>query len=111
MLHVDTANELGLTIGFYLMSPVLTTDHRLWDRYWALGPSVALFWKLNLSGPLLDEFTHNSRWLRETSVVWEDLELVNSFAHLMPTWMREEVRRRIRGSARFGWMAAVVLAA
>ena len=37
VLHVDTVNELGLTIGFYLMSPVLTTDHRLWDRYWALA--------------------------------------------------------------------------
>jgi hypothetical protein len=112
VLHVDTINEVGMTIGFYLIRHSLDSDQWLWDRYWALGPSVPFFWKLALSGPLvglvLDEFTHSSRRLRETSVLWEDLGLVYSFAHMMPAWIRREVRKRIRDSVRFAWIAVIV---
>jgi hypothetical protein len=109
LLHVDTVNRWGMTLAFYFNA----CDQRLWDRYWALGPSVALFWKLALSGPssfvVLGEFTHGSRRLRETAALWEDLGLVLSFQHMMPAWMREEVRRRIRDCVRFAWIAAVVI--
>jgi hypothetical protein len=113
LLHVDTVNRWGVTLALYFNSSS-PSDQRLWDRYWALGPSVALFWKLALSGPsvalVLDEFTHSSRRLRETSVLWEDLGLVLSFQHMMPAWMRVEACRRIRDCVRFAWMAAVVAA-
>ena len=112
LLHVDTLNRWGVTLAFYFNSNK-PSDQRLWDRYWALGPSVALFWKFALSEPscfvVLGEFTYSSRRLRETAALWEDLGLVLSFQHMMPPWMREEVRRRIRISVRFAWIAAVVI--
>ena len=104
LLHVDTLNRWGVTLAFYFNS----WNRRLWDRYWALGPSVALFWKLALSRP--SSFVVLEEWLLETAAPWEDLELVLSFQHMMPAWMREEVRRRIRDCVRFAWMAAVVAA-
>ena len=115
VLHVDAINEFGYTIGFYLIKYSLESDQRLWDRYWTLNPSVALFWKLVLSEPsndcVFDKSTRSSRRLRETAALWEDLGLVHSFAHMMPAWMREEVHNRIRISVRFAWMAAAVLVA
>jgi hypothetical protein len=79
----------------------------LWDKYWALGPDVATFWSALPADKLL-RASKERDILISTPILWEDLELVQSFAYKHP-WIEEEVtRRRIRASLRFAWIAAVV---
>jgi hypothetical protein len=46
LLHVDTVTMEGMTLAFYFVNGWKPCDQQLWDRYWALSPSVPLFWKI-----------------------------------------------------------------
>ena len=111
LLHVDTVNRWGMTLAFYFNA----CDQRLWDRYWALGPSVALFWKLAQTwyfdvAMSASCMSTSSKRLCNTAALWEDFDLLRSYVDMMPAWMQEEVWKRIRDCVRFAWMAAVVVA-
>ncbi len=116
-LHVDAQNKDRFTLAVvFVLNPSLCKDEHfcLWDRYWALGPSVALFWK---SIPHICSFffdmscTYSDSipafWLRNTAALWEDLALPQRAAHVFP-WVQEEVFQRTRHSLRFAWIAAAV---
>ena len=112
MLHVDTVDCPGMTRGVILWCT--SANQVLWDRYWALSPDVALFWKgvFVFCFPAVfhvDKSLLGSRRLCNTPVLWEDLGLLLGYAHMMPVWMREETRKHIRDSVRFAWIAAVVI--
>jgi hypothetical protein len=109
LLHVDTVTwGGGMTLAFYFVNGWKPCDQELWDRYWALSPSVPLFWKIAESLHF-DEVFMSCRKLRKTTALWEDLGLLLGYAHMMPAWMRKKVFRRFRNSVRFEWMAAVVV--
>ena len=109
-LHVDAVNRYGHTVGVsYVLEIRWGHDFQfsLWDKYWALGPDVATFWSA-LPADKLVRASKERDILISTPILWEDLELVQSFAYKHP-WIEEEVtRRRIKASLRFAWIAAVV---
>ncbi len=111
MLHVDAINNMGHTLGFYFMYHSNFFRKSLWDRYWALGPDVVLFWKqlLPFKNVYWDEVDNSNR-LRKTSALWTDPCLGLLPEYILPDWMHEEVRKRVRDSVKFAWIAAVVVA-
>jgi hypothetical protein len=44
-LHVDAINSFGGTLGVLFFVNSHMFDSKLWERYWALSPNLALFWK------------------------------------------------------------------
>jgi hypothetical protein len=111
LLHVDAVNRNGETLGVYYVVETGHADFQspsLWDKYWALGPDVATFWSAlpadGMSWAVIDFDI-----LINTPVLWEDVELVQTFAYKHPLIRKEVTRRRIRASLRFAWIAAVVL--
>jgi hypothetical protein len=109
LLHVDTVNSGGMTLAFYFHTSK-PCDQWFWDRYWALGPSVALFWKLAQTWYFDVAMSTSSKRLCNTAALWEDIDLLLGYVDMMPAWMQEEVWKRIRDCVRFAWMAAVVVA-
>ena len=112
LLHVDTVDSSGTTLGVILWRSL--ASQFFWDRYWALSPDVALFWKgvFLFCFPAVfhvDKSSLRSSRLCNTPVLWEDLGLLLGYAHMMPFWMREKIRKLIRDSVRFAWIAAVVI--
>jgi hypothetical protein len=111
LLHVDTVDCSGMTLGVILWSTL--ANQSFWDRYWALSPDVALFWRIVFRWRFSAVFSYKSSLIRSrlcnTSALWEDLGLLLGYAHVVPVWMQEEVHKRIRDSVRFAWIAAVVI--
>ena len=112
LLHVDTVDSSGMTLGVILWST--SSDQSFWDRYWALSPDVGLFWKevgflWRFSAVFLYKSSHGRSRLCTTSALWEDLGVLLDYAHIFPVWVQEEVHKRIRDSVRFAWIAAVVI--
>ena len=111
-LHVDAINSFGGTLGVLFFVNSQMFDGQLWERYWALGPNLALFWK-GLSVRFGQEFLYknsaSSTVLRNTPAAWTDLGLVGQYGFLRP-WIQEEiVDQRKQHKLRFAWIAAVVL--
>lgn len=52
----------------------------------------------------------NGNTLRNTSALWTDPCLGLLLDCFLPDWMHEEVRKRVRDSVKFAWIAAVVVA-
>jgi hypothetical protein len=111
LLHVDTVDCSGMTLGLILWNTL--ANQSFWDRYWALSPNVALFWRIVFLWRFLAVFSYKSSHCRSrlcnTSALWEDLGVLLDYAHIMPVWMQDEVHDRIRDSVRFAWIAAVVI--
>ena len=103
-LHPDATNGAGETLGVVHLLYHPYFDSVLWDKYWALGPDVATFWSAWPS----TVFSPQADILRNTPALWADLGLVQRFAK-KNSWLEGEVHGRIRASARFAWIAAIVL--
>ena len=113
LLHVDTINANGWTLGYLFVENVVFFDKYLWDRYWALCPDVSLFWRLvhervHLVLTISSWPTHLLREaLCSTPALWADLALVQPCARKCG-FIQEQVHARMRKSFRFAWIAAVV---
>ena len=105
-LHVDAVNGFGATLGTLLFANPDLVDQSLWDRYFALGPDVALFWKV-LSTQFYEDDT-SCRRLQDTPALWADLGVVVQRFASLDAWVHAEVYRRFQLSLRFVWIAATV---
>ena len=110
LLHVDATNRFGETVGVLFVACVFDGHDLasvLWNKYWTLGPDVATFWSKVSMKRLKEQKCRNI--LIETPALWTDLGLVRSFVKKRSWWLKNEVRRRIRASLRFAWIAAVAV--
>ena len=101
-LHVDCVNDLGNTLGLVMIPRSPLTMLERWRTYWALGPSVDLFWSsctCSCKVCISDPWRH---------VIVDTEELWKSCGE-SPVWA-QEARAALRWShARATWIAAVVV--
>ena len=70
LLHVDTVDSSGMTLGVILWST--SSDQSFWDRYWALSPDVGLFWVslAFLSGVFVQVLTRQKQAVHTVGRPW-----------------------------------------
>jgi hypothetical protein len=119
LLHVDTINADGWTLGYMFVEnshedSCTSFNRYVWDRYWALCPDASLFWRIVHDKKVHSLYkrcsmcvmTHMREALCSTPALWADLSLVQPVARTCG-FIQGQVDARMRVSCRFAWIAAV----
>ncbi len=109
VVHVDARDKDGFTLGvLFVLHPRLFEEKGehfcLWDKYWALGPSVAFFLQelpsICFYGPPSETF---KSLLCCTSALWTDLSFM---LQSRMGWLTEEILNHVRHSLRFALISS-----